>query len=180
MTYDTTLIIPKEVSIIIEGQEVSVKGPRGSLTKSLYHPLLTLSTENNTLHIKAKTTKPGKREKIQINTFSAHLNNLINGVQHPYLATLKICSGHFPITVTVEGRTVHIKNFLGEKSPRKASLMDNVTVRIDGDQIFVEGPDLEHVSQTAARIEQATRITNRDRRVFQDGCYITQKAGTHQ
>ena len=54
--------------------------------------------------------------------------------------------------------------------------LTNGTV-IKGDIIIVEGIDKELAGQTAARIEQSTRITNKDRRVFQDGCYITDKAG---
>ena len=48
---------------------------------------------------------------------------------------------------------------------------------MQGDQIIVEGVNLDDVSQTAANIEIATRILYRDRRRFQDGIFITSKAG---
>ena len=53
--------------------------------------------------------------------------------------------------------------------------MQGVKVNIQGDIIIVEGLEIEKVSQTAARIEQATRLTKVDRRVFQDGCFIIEK-----
>ena len=46
---------------------------------------------------------------------------------------------------------------------------------VDGEELTVTGPDIEAVGQTAADIEQLTRINDKDVRVFQDGVYITQK-----
>ena len=43
--------------------------------------------------------------------------------------------------------------------------------------IIAKGANIEIVSSVASDIEQLTRITNRDRRIFQDGIYITHKAG---
>ena len=44
--------------------------------------------------------------------------------------------------------------------------------------VIVSGADIEKVGQTAANIERSCKIRKRDRRVFQDGIYITSKAGT--
>ena len=79
------------------------------------------------------------------------------------------------MSVNVEGNKLKIKNFLGEKIPREASILDNVKVQVKGNEILVDGYDLEKTGQTASNIEQSTRITNRDRRVFQDGIYIVKK-----
>ena len=81
------------------------------------------------------------------------------------------------MNVTVDSSNVMIKNFLGEKVPRKARILDGVKVQVQGDIILVNGLDKEKVGQTAATIEQTTRITNKDRRIFQDGCYIISKPG---
>jgi large subunit ribosomal protein L6 len=70
-----------------------------------------------------------------------------------------------------------IKNFLGESVPRKMAIKPNVEVKIEGEEIIVSSPDKEAAGQVAGDIEQLTRIKKRDIRIFQDGCYITHKAG---
>ena len=77
--------------------------------------------------------------------------------------------------VTVEGDEVVIENFLGERAPRKVPIRGDTEVQIDGEEITLSGPDKEAVGQTAADIEQLTRVPDKDTRVFQDGVYITQK-----
>ena len=100
---------------------------------------------------------------------------MIAGCQQPFVYKLKVCSGHFPITVKKEGEKIFISNFLGEKIPRVSPILPHVDVKIDKDIIIVSSSDREAAGQTAANLERATYITKRDRRVFQDGCYITEK-----
>ncbi len=111
-------------------------------------------------------------------TFKAHIANMLKGVTEGFTYKLKVVYSHFPMTIKVQGDEVVIENFLGEKNPRRARILPGVNVKVMGGQeIIVEGIDKEAVGQTAANIEQATRITKWDRRVFQDGVYIVEKAG---
>ena len=170
-----TVSIPEGVEVQIEGNIVSVKGEKGENSRKLVYPKMIIKKEENKVVLEFK--KPTKREKRMANTFKAHIKNLMKGVKEGFLYKLKICSSHFPMSVKVEGNQVVISNFLGEKIPRKAGIVEGVNVKIEGDEILVEGVDKEKVSLTAGRIEQATRITNRSRIVFQDGCFITSKDG---
>ena len=77
----------------------------------------------------------------------------------------------------VDGDTLIVKNFFGEKIPRKAKIVPNVKVQVKGDEVTVSGIDIEAVGQTAANIEKCTVIKNRDRRVFQDGIWLVEKSG---
>ena len=70
-----------------------------------------------------------------------------------------------------------IKNFLGEKIPRKSKILMGVDIKIEGDTITVRSQNKELAGQTAANLETATKVKNKDLRVFQDGIYITSKAG---
>ena len=165
--------IPKEVQVRIDGYTVNVKGPKGEISKKFQNPRINLSKQESNIILSA--VKATKSERRMINTTKAHIKNLIEGVLNSYVYKLKICSTHFPISVSVDKNQIIIKNFLGEKTPRKASILPNVGVKVSADIITVESIDKEAAGQTAANIEQATRITDRDRRVFSDGCYIFMK-----
>lgn len=173
---DKEIEIPDNVEFVIDGLMVRVKGPKGATQKRLHHPKISFTIKDKKISIKPKEKKPSQSDKILIGTFRAHILNLIKGVTNGYEYKLRVCSGHFPMSVGVEGKYILIKNFLGEKVPRKAKIMDGAEVEVEGDIIKITGVNKEIVGQTAARIEQATRITKRDRRVFQDGCYIIKKA----
>jgi large subunit ribosomal protein L6 len=80
------------------------------------------------------------------------------------------------MNVSVSGDTFAIKNFLGEKVPRTLKIKEGVTVKVEGTDVTVESTDIEKAGQVAADIEQLTRITNRDIRIFQDGIYIVEKS----
>ncbi|RJS73981.1 50S ribosomal protein L6, partial [Candidatus Bathyarchaeota archaeon] len=82
---------------------------------------------------------------------------------------------HFPISVRVKDGYVVIENFLGERSPRYAKIVGDVKISVEQDDVVVKGIDIEKVGQTAANIENATRIKGKDPRVFLDGIYVYQK-----
>ncbi|HDM44934.1 MAG TPA: 50S ribosomal protein L6, partial [Candidatus Bathyarchaeota archaeon] len=100
------------------------------------------------------------------------INNMIKGVTEGFVYKMKIVFSHFPISVRVDGDQVLIENFTGEKSPRRAKIIGDTKVTVKGDDIIIEGIDINAVSQTAANIQQATKIKNKDPRVFLDGIYV--------
>ncbi len=162
--------IPEQVSIQLEGHLIKVGGPKGTVEKMFAYPGMSITINDKQVTLSSK--KDSRNEKRILGTYAAHLKSMLEGAKEGYLYKLKICSGHFPMKVTVEKNYVVINNFLGEKIARKAKILPDISVKVEQDTIFVEGTNKENAGQTAANIEQATRITNRDRRVFQDGCYI--------
>ena len=51
-------------------------------------------------------------------------------------------------------------------------IIGDVKVKVESEDIVVQGLNLEDVSQTAANIEQATKVKKKDPRVFLDGIYV--------
>lgn len=164
------------VSISVEGYDITVKGPKGELNRRLMYPGFKFVLRENELILKSKEDKVSRKDKMFMNTYFAHIQNMMKGVTEGFSYKLKICSGHFPMSIIVEKNDLIVKNYLGEKVPRKAKLIGGVTVKVEGDFILLNGIDKEKVGQMAARIEQTAVVKNRDRRIFQDGCYIIEKA----
>ncbi len=170
----------REVSLgsaqaVITGGIISFKGSNGEVHRKVDNPLIKVTIQDGRVILSSK--KSSKNEKKMIGTFASHLKNCVKGVTEGFIYKLKICSGHFPITVAVKGREFSVKNFLGESYPRTLTLKEGVEVKINGAEITVQGADLDLVSQTAASFEKLCRITNRDLRIFQDGIYIVEKDG---
>ncbi|MBU2637553.1 MAG: 50S ribosomal protein L6 [Nanoarchaeota archaeon] len=165
--------LPEGVSAEVKAKEFSVKGPKGEITRKLFDPTVKMEVVEG--KVRLSPLKLTKRQKALINTYVAHIKNMIKGVQKPFVYKMKVCSSHFPISVAVEGSTIVIKNFFGEKVPRKAKIVPGVKVELKGDVVTLTGNDIEAVGQTCTNIELAARITNRDRRVFQDGVWLFER-----
>ncbi|MFW6230487.1 MAG: 50S ribosomal protein L6 [Nanoarchaeota archaeon] len=168
--------LPAGVSAEVNGRLVAVKGPRGTVEKLLPSKKISITANDKIIIVGA--LKPTQREKKLANTFRAHILHMVVGALEGHMYKLKVCSGHFPMTATVKGDTLEVKNFLGESKPRLLKLKQGAEVKVNGEEIVVESPNKEIAGQVAADIEQLTRITNRDRRIFQDGIYITEKSKT--
>lgn len=166
--------IPGNVSVEVNGYVVRVSGPKGEITRDFSHARgIMIRREGKRVVVEAYFAN--RRVKALVGTIAAHIRNMIYGVVKGYRYKLKIIYSHFPISVVVDesNRVVRIKNFLGEKADRIARIVGNdVKVRVEGEDVIVEGIDIEHVGQTAANIELATKVRGKDRRVFSDGIYI--------
>lgn len=167
--------IPEGVNASMEGDVITVKGKEGEVRKKFNFGRLDVEIVSNKIEL--SHNKGTKADKKTMNTITAHLENMIKGVQDKFVYELKICSGHFPFTVKKEGNSAIVKNFLGEKVDRKVKLVEGVDVDIGKDIITVKSVDRELAGQVSANFEAATKIRGRDKRIFQDGIYIIKKAG---
>ncbi|MEM3515135.1 MAG: 50S ribosomal protein L6 [Saccharolobus sp.] len=168
------ILIPDNVKVTVNDLEVKVKGPKGEIVKNFsYAKGIELKIVDGKIIL--ETTFANRRKKALFYSIISHINNMIVGVTKGYRYYLKIVYTHFPISVKVVGDEVQISNLIGEKNIRKAKILSGVKVTVKGDDIIVEGIDLENVAQTAANIESAAKITGFDRRVFSDGIYIYNK-----
>ncbi len=166
--------IPEFVSVELEGRRLRVKGPKGVVERDFgYARGVLMSKREQVIVLEAHFAD--RRLKAQFYAIASHIKNMIDGVTRGYRYKLKIVYSHFPVSVRTEGDRVVIENFLGERAPRVAKIVGDVKVTVTKTDVIVEGCDLEAVSQTAANIEQATKIKEFDRRVFVDGIYIYER-----
>lgn len=165
--------VPEGVEVIIEDNVVSVKGPNGKDSRKFTYPNVSINKEEDMVVL--ETSFPKKKDKAMIGTTKAHINNMITGVTDGFTYKMKIVFAHFPMTVKVNKDIVVIDNFLGERNPRNSKIVGDSKVVVKGDEVTITGINKEHVGQTMANLEQATKIKGRDPRVFQDGIYLISK-----
>jgi len=168
-----TIAIPEGVTISIEGQLLTVTGPKGKNERNFWYPGVKIEVAGDEVIVDSTVLK--KTQKAMVGTFASHIANMIKGVTEGFEYRMKVVYSHFPMQLKVEGDRLTIGNFLGEKKPRTAKILGETKVKASGDEVVVTGYNKEDVGQTAANIEQTTRIKRFDPRVFQDGIYTVEK-----
>jgi len=165
--------ISDEVTAEVDHLDLTVEGPEGSVTRRLWYPDISVSTEDDVVVVESDADDA--KTLSTVGTFESHVENMVHGVTEGWEYRLQVHYSHFPMQVEVEGDEVVIQNFLGEKAPRRTPIRGDTEVAVDGEEVTLNGPSIEDVGQTAADIEQLTRVTDKDTRVFQDGVYIVEK-----
>ncbi len=167
--------LPDGINASINGQILLIKGSKGEAKREIKQSNVSIILNNKKIIFKSESNT--KESKKIIGSLIAHAKNMIKGSSQNHTYILKICSGHFPMNVSVSGNKLIIKNFLGEKVQRVLQLKDGAEVKVEGDLIYVTSTNKEIAGQVSADIEQLTRRPGYDSRIFQDGCYIISKDG---
>ncbi len=162
--------LPQGMTATVDGHSIAISSQGKKVSRELGKEKIQLKVEGNKIIV--QTQKSSKRENALLNTLESHIQNLVKGLEKPFEYKLAIVYSHFPMTVSVKGEWVEINNFMGEKKPRKSRVLPDTQVEVKGKEIAVKSPDKEHAGQTAANLENATRVIGKDRRVYQDGIFI--------
>lgn len=164
---ESIIELPNGIQANLQGDTLSIKGPQGELKRRL-HPSVSVHSEGKQITFESPS-------KAMLNTFVAHARNMVRGAEKGYVIRMKIVYAHFPVTVETKGTQIIIKNFLGEKLPRYAKLFGPTKIEAKGQEASLKGPDKEAIGLTFASLRRATRIGNKDPRVFQDGFYVVER-----
>ena len=169
----TEVEIPDNVKVGFKSNMLSVDGPLGKVYKNFKKIPVKIEIRDNKVILNAI----GKRNKDYaiLNTARSIIRNLCEGVIEGYTIKMKIVFSHFPITVKVQNKNVLIENFQGERAPRITRIFGETKVVPKGVDVIITGHVLTDVTQTAADIEQHSKVKNKDHRVFLDGIYKYEK-----
>lgn len=154
--------IPEGVTVTVDKTKVSVSGPKGQVEKT-FSPRAAIKVEGNKVEVTAGKALKG--------TVEAVIGNMMKGAKDGYEKKMKLLYAHFPVTIEVKGKDITIKNFLGERAPRRTHVVGETQVKVKGQDVTVSGPDKEAVGQTAANMKNTLKIKEKDPRIFQDGIY---------
>ncbi len=165
--------IDKDVSITTEDNLLFFEKAGQKSKIKINTVYLKLEVKDNQVVLNPVNSK--KKTRSVLNTTKKMIMNALKGLSEEFIYKLSIVYSHFPITVKPEGNFVVISNFLGEKKARKTKILPGCKVEVKGKDIIVTGHDKYSTGQTAGNIEKITRVTKKDFRVFDDGCYIVEK-----
>ena len=169
------VMLPENTTASIEGNILTIKASAGEVSRTFGQRRISISVHEKKISL--ESSRSSKEDKKMMGSVMAHIRNMLEGSHKKHNYTLKICSGHFPMNISVSGNKFIVKNFLGEKVPRTLVLKHGADVKIEGELIHVTSTNKETAGQVSADIEQLTRRPGYDSRVFQDGCYIISKDG---
>lgn len=172
--FSKELQIPQDVTLEVSADSVVAKGPKGEVVKK-FKMNKGIKVEKVDSKVKVSSESERRAVKAEVGAITAHIRNAIDGATKGYTYRMRVIYSHFPVTVKIEGDKIMVSNFLGERVPRIARILGKTQVKIEQQDLTITGSDLDEVSQTAANIEQTCRIVGYDKKVFQDGIYITSK-----
>ncbi len=162
--------VPEGVTVTLNKHMLQVQGPLGKTFKSFKKIPVNLEVNDGKVQLKAQGSR--KKDYAIMNTAKSLISNLCEGIVDGYTVKMKVVYAHFPVTVKTKDNLVLIENFQGERAARISKIFGQVKVIPKGDDVIITGSVLTDVTQTAANIEQNTKVKNKDHRVFLDGIYV--------
>lgn len=134
------------VEVKIDGQQVSVKGSKGSMEMKL-HPNVEIDQEDGSLHLKARNDE--KSSWAMAGTMRSLLNNMVVGVTQGFEKKLTLIGVGY--RAQVKGKILDLS--LGFSHPVEFAIPEGVTIQTPTvTEIIVSGCDKQKVGQTAAEI----------------------------
>ena len=142
--------VPSGVDVTIEGRQVTVKGPKGTLSRAL-HPDMTLSREDGTLVVTRPTEQ--KTHKQLHGLTRTLVNNMVVGVTDGYRKGLEITGVGY--RAALSGKKLQLN--LGYSHQIEIDPPEGITFEVENPtRLAVVGIDKELVGQIAAKV-RATR-----------------------
>ncbi len=152
------VIIPKGVEVTLDGREITVKGPKGELSRTIHSKVgITISEGDGEEH--AKDTKvirfemrEGSRDaKAQAGTSRALVYNMVHGTYKGYERALKLIGVGY--RARLEGKELHLT--LGYSHPVVYKIPEGVSIEVpSATEVIVRGINKQKVGQAAANIRE--------------------------
>ena len=142
------VVIPSDVEVKLDGNTVTVKGPKGTLTQKV-HPNINLVIENNEIIVSRQDDE--KENRALHGLTRSLLANMVEGVTKGYKKELKVNGVGY--RVAKQGKTLVMN--LGFSHQIMMDEIEGITVEVPSpNQIIVSGADKQKVGQFAAEIRE--------------------------
>ena len=138
--------LPEGVEISQDGNVVTVKGPKGTLSREI-SPLITMTVDGNV--VKFDRSKDDNRNRALHGTTRANVNNMVEGVVNGYSKTLKLVGVGY--RAQMKGKTLVLT--VGYSNPVEMEVPEGLEVKVpDNTTIEISGIDKEHLGEFAANV----------------------------
>jgi large subunit ribosomal protein L6 len=145
------IAVPSTVDVTIDGREVTVKGPKGTLSRTL-HPDMTVSREDGTLVVTRPTEQ--KTHKQLHGLTRTLVNNMVVGVTDGYRKGLEITGVGYRATLNGKKLTLN----LGYSHPIEIDPPEGISFEVENPtRLAVLGIDKELVGQIAAQVRSTRK-----------------------
>ena len=164
--------IPAGVTVTVDGQDVTVKGPKGELSLTLASPIEAKVEENQVI-----VTRPDdERSSRSLHGLTRTLiNNNIIGVTQGYEKKLEVVGTGYRVNAKGQG----IEFALGYSHPITVEPPQGITLSVEGnDKVIVSGIDKQAVGEVAANIRKLRKPEPyKGKGVRYEGEHVRRKAG---
>lgn len=140
------LSIPQGVEVTVQDGVVSVKGPKGTLKRTL-HSMVTVLVENGIVSVSVKRPEE-KYERSLWGTFAAHIKNMIEGVTKGFEKKLEVNGVGF--RVALQGKDIKLE--IGFSHSVVYKMPPEVTATVEKNLITLVSADVEMLGKTASEI----------------------------
>lgn len=141
-----TIQIPSGVTVSQEGNVLTVKGPKGTLTR-IVNPAVTVNISANEITVDVQN-KEEKKERSLWGTFSAHIQNMVQGVTQGFKRQLEVNGVGY--RVATQGKDLKLE--LGFSHSVVFPIPAGITASVEKNVITLDGSDVELLGQTAAEL----------------------------
>ena len=139
--------IPDKVEAKIDGTTITIKGPKGAITKE-FPKVITISNDDGNI-----TVAPADKSRFanaMYGTARSIINGMVTGVSEGFVKELEIQGVGF--RADIQGKIIDLA--LGKSHEIKEPIPDGITVNVEqGTKIKIEGADKQVVGQLAANIK---------------------------
>jgi large subunit ribosomal protein L6 len=139
------IIVPAKIEVQASGDSLSIKGAKGTLTKSV-HPFVSIQVGPEGVQIAAKNNS--RLAHALTGTYAAHVRSMMKGVETPFKKVL-ILEG---VGYRVELKGKELVFQVGFSHPVKLAVPEGITATVEKNAISIEGADKEKVGQFAADV----------------------------
>lgn len=166
------ITVPGGVELSLEGGLMTVKGPKGTLTKQFKTDIIGITIDNGTISFAPKTEEGGA--KALWGTYASLVQNMLTGATVGYEKRLEVEGVGYKSAV--EG--TNMKFALGFSHPVIMAIPEGLKVTAEKNLITITGADKEAVGQFAAKVrEQKPPEPYKGKGIHYVGEYIRRKQG---